>query len=380
MVAAWSEGGAAVRRRLPDALAAWRNRVVSAPRFQAWAAAFPLTRRLVRRDGERLFDLMAGFTYSQVLMASVELGLLNALADGPLAADELAARSGMAPERIAVLCQAAAALGLLDRTGAGAYRLGRLGAEIVAVPGLTALIRHHRMLYADLADPVGLLRGTAEPSLASFWPYVLGGAVSPAEAEAYSELMAATQALVAEEVLRSISFKSARHLMDVGGGTGAFLIAAARRQPRLRLTLVDLPAVVAAARPRIAAAGLEARIDLSPTDFRTDALPEGADTISLVRVLYDHPDAVVAALLARVVAALPPGGRIVVAEPMAGGAHPDRFADAYFALYTLAMRTGRVRSPAEIARLLGEAGFRGAAPVPTLRPFITQIVTATKPL
>ena len=50
-----------------------------APRFQRWAAAFPLTRRLARRDGERLFDLMAGFVYSQTLLACVELGLLQRL-------------------------------------------------------------------------------------------------------------------------------------------------------------------------------------------------------------------------------------------------------------------------------------------------------------
>ena len=377
MATTWTEGGA-VRRSLPDRFAAWRNRLVSAPRFQAWAAAFPLTRGLVRRDGERLFDLMAGFAYSQVLLAAVELDLLPSLASGPLHPDTLAARAGTSPERMTTLCQAAAAIGLLEPAGAGRYRLGRLGAEVIAVPGLTALIRHHRMLYADLADPVALLRGTSEPSLAAFWPYVLGGTVSAPEAETYSALMAATQSLVAEEVLRSVRLGSASHLMDVGGGTGAFLIAAARRYPLLRLTLVDLPGVTAAAQPRLAAAGVEARVGLVAADFRRDELPGGADTITLVRVLYDHPDALVAALLARVAAALPPGGRVVVAEPMSGGKRPSWFGDAYFAFYTMAMRTGRVRSPAEIARLLAEAGLEDATEVPTRRPFVTQIVTARK--
>lgn len=380
MASARAEASAPRRRSLADTLAAWRNRAVAAPRFRAWAAALPLTRRFVRRDGERLFDLMAGFAYSQVLLATVELGLLGSLADGPLDADELAARAGMPPERMAALCQAAAALGLLDRTRSGAYRLGRLGAEVAAVPGLAALVRHHRLLYADLADPVALLRGTSDPALARFWPYVFGGPVAAPEAEAYSRLMADTQALVAEEVLQSVGFDAAGHLMDVGGGTGAFLVAAARRYPRLRLTLVDLPAVVAAARPRLAAAGVGARVTLAPADFRTDALPAGADTIALVRVLYDHPDSVVVPLLARVAAALPPGGRVVVAEPMSGGSRPNRFSDAYFALYTMAMRTGRVRSPGEIARLLADAGLRDATEVATRRPFITQVVTAHRPI
>lgn len=375
MAAAGAEAPAAARRSLADTLASWRNRAVAAPRFRAWAAAFPLTRRFVRRDGERLFDLMAGFAYSQVLLATVDLGLLSSLADGPLGSDELAARTGIPPDRMATLCRAAAALGLLDRTRAGAFRLGRLGAEIASVPGLAALVRHHRLLYTDLAEPVALLRGTSDPVLARFWPYVLGGPVAAPEAEAYSRLMADTQALVAEEVLASVRLGPTSHLMDVGGGTGAFLSAAARRYPRLRLTLVDLPAVIAAAPAPLAGT----RIERAPADFRTDPLPAGADTIALVRVLYDHPDSVVVPLLSRVAAALPPGGRVVVAEPMSGADSPSRFSDAYFALYTMAMRTGRVRSPAEIARLLVEAGFRDAAEVATRRPFITQVVTARRP-
>lgn len=366
------------RRGLPDRLAAWRNRLVSTPRLQSWAAAFPFTRRLVRRDGERLFDLMAGFAYSQVLLAAVEVDLLTAVADDPVAPETLAVRAGVPAERMATLCQAAAALGLLERTRGGAYRLGRLGAEIASVPGLVALIRHHRLLYADLADPVGLLRGTTAPELAAFWPYVLGGTVSASDAATYSALMADTQGLVAEEVLRSVRFAATDHLMDVGGGTGAFLIAAARRHPGLRLTLVDLPAVTEAARPRIAAAGLARRIAISSADFRHDPIPGGADTIALVRVLYDHPDALVAPLLARMADALPPGGRIVVAEPMSGGRRPSRFVDAYFAFYTMAMRTGRVRTPSEIARLLREAGFHHPREIATARPFITGIVTARK--
>lgn len=361
------------RLTLSGALAAWRNRLVAAPRFQAWAAAFPLTRRLVRRDGERLFDLMAGFAYSQVLHAVVELDLLARLADGPRDAAELATHADIPPERMATLCRAAAALGLLEADARGRWRLGRLGAEIAAVPGLAALVRHHRLLYADLADPVALLRGTGDPALARFWPYV-EGSVAPPEAEAYSRLMADTQALVSEEILHGVRFPAGSHLMDVGGGTGAFLLAAARRHPGLRLTLADLPAVVAAAPPRLAAA----RIARAPCDFRTDPLPAGADTITLVRVLYDHTDARVADLLSRVAAALPPVGRVVIAEPMSGGARPSRFTDAYFALYTMAMRTGRVRSPAEISRLLTAAGFTDAREIVTRRPFITQIVTARR--
>lgn len=372
------------RRSLPDlsaALAEWRNRLVGSRRFQRWAAAFPLTRRMARRDGERLFDLMAGFVYSQILQACVETGLLRAARGGPQQPGALALRLGLAEDRTAALCQAAASLGLLESRRDGRFQLGRLGAAVLGVPGLDAMIRHHAMFYRDLADPVRLLRGETESEIARFWPYVRGAdaEIGGDAAETYSDLMADTQALVAEEVLRSVRFGGVGRLMDVGGGTGAFLAAVADAYPDIRLTLFDLPAVADPARRRLAASGHDARVEIAAGNFRTDDLPRGADAISLVRVLYDHDDQTIAGLLARAAAALPPGGLLLIAEPMSGGAQPSRFGDAYFAFYTIAMRTGRVRSPAAIADLLRKAGFVGIRQVPTRRPFIAGAVVALKP-
>jgi demethylspheroidene O-methyltransferase len=366
---------------LSEMAADWRNRLIGSRRFQRWAAAFPLTRRLARRDGERLFDLMAGFVYSQTLLACVELGLLRQLRGGPRHSGELAAPLGLDEDRAATLCQSAASVGLLEKRRDGRFQLGRLGAAVPGVPGLEAMIRHNGMFYRDLADPGGLLRGVTDPELARFWPYVLGAdaEVGGAAAEAYSELMATSQALVAEEVLRSVRLDGVSHLMDVGGGTGTFLGAVAEAYPDMRLTLFDLPAVTGAAERALAAGGLDRRIGRVAGNFRTDPLPDGADAVSLVRVLYDHGDETVAGLLQRVTAALPPDGRLIVAEPMSGGARPSRFGDGYFAFYTMAMRTGHVRSPARIAELMAEAGFERVAFPRTFRPFVTGIVTARKP-
>jgi len=118
-------------------------------------------------------------------------------------------------------------------------------------------------------------------------------------------------------------------LMDVGGGTGAFLAAAGARHPSLDLVLFDLPAVVGPARARFAAAGMAGRITILPGSFRDDPIPPGADAISLVRVLYDHADEAVAALLAAVHAALPKGGRLIISEPMSGGDRPDAITDTF---------------------------------------------------
>ena len=100
---------------------------------------------------------------------------------------------------------------------------------------------------------------------------------------------------------------------------------------------------------------------------------------SLIRVLYDHDDATVRRLVQAVFAALPPGGRIIVSEPMSGGARPDRATDVYFAIYTLAMQTGRTRSPEAIADILSEVGFVNISKRKGFRSFVTSVVTAWKP-
>jgi demethylspheroidene O-methyltransferase len=368
--------------RLAGRLRAWADGLAASERFQRRALGNPLTRPLARREARRLHDLMAGFVHSQVLLACVELGLFERLRAGPARAGALALEAGLDPDRVTRLLQAAAALDLLAREGDGSYRLGPLGAAVLGAPGLAEMIRHHRLFYRDMADPVALLKGETEPELARFWAYVRqdsAEAIPGETATAYSRVMETSQAMVADETLAVAPLDGVRHLMDLGGGTGAFLEALAARHPDLRLTLVDLPAVAAVADSRLAGSGPGGRIRVVPGNLLEGPLPEGPDAASLVRVLYDHDDDAAARILARVHAALPPGGRVIVSEPMSGGARPSRSGDAYFGFYTLAMTSGRPRAPEAHARALEAAGFADVRVHAARHGLITRVVSARRP-
>jgi len=358
-----------VPRRAPGLL----TRLALSPRFHALAERLPFVRSHARAEGRALFDIVAGFVQSQTLLALVELRLLHRLAESSLPMTELARLSGVEEPRLAVLMQAGAALQLV-RAKRGLWHLTPRGAAFLTVPGLEAMVRHHPVLYRDLTDPVAFFKGETEPELAGFWPYVFGALKDQDAglAARYSALMADSQGLVAEDTLKQVDLADRTHLMDVGGGTGRFLSAVAARYPRLALTLFDLPQVVAGAEGRLPG------LTVAPGSFRDGPLPEGRDAISLIRVLYDHADAQVDDLLAKVHAALPSGGRIVVSEPMSGGARPDVATDVYFAVYTLAMRTGRTRSAADIAQRLARVGFSVDPLRASPRPFITSVVTARR--
>lgn len=367
---------AAAPDRLP--LRKW-SRLPALPAFQAWCARMPLLRRIVRREGEAMFDLVAGFCHSQILQAFVKLRLPPLLLTHRMTVSALAREAGVPVDRMQVLMNAATAIGLTKRRG-DHYQLTTRGTALAGVPGLQGMIAHHDVLYRDLADPVAFFRGEVDTELAAFWPYVFGadGAVDPTVTQTYSALMADSQGLVAADTIAAVNWSGVTHVMDVGGGTGAFLAALGAAEVGPQLSLFDLPAVVPEASARFEQAGLSDRVTIHAGSFRDDPLPRGADLISLVRVLYDHADDTVAALLGAVFDALPAGGRLVVSEPMTGATRPERAGDAYFALYCMAMRTGRARSSAEISKLIADAGFSGVRVHRSRRPFVTSVVTAVK--
>ncbi len=357
----------------------WLNRLIARPGVQEFANRMPVFRRIARRDGAEIFDIVQGFVRSQVLYALISLDIPEKLMDGPASPDKLALGAGMSRDRMTLLLQAGAGIGLLKRRREGRFSLTRKGAALVGVPGLRQMILHHGAFYRDMGDPVALLKGEAETELAGFWPYVFGADVDPDVTRTYSDLMADSQAMVARDTLAAVSLQGIRHLADIGGGSGAFLAEVAAAYPELALTLFDLPAVMPSAEERLAARGLIDRVELHGGSFRQDPLPRGADAISLIRVLYDHDDDSVAALLTKVFDALPAGGRLIVSEPMSGGVTPDPVTDVYFAFYTLAMRTGRTRSSAMITSLCEAAGFTEVRAYPPRRSFVTSVVEAVKP-
>lgn len=356
-------------------------RLLANPKFQTWAARFPPTRRLVRREGEAMFDIVAGFCHAQILQAVVKFQLPDLLLEQPMPADALACACNVPIERMIVLINGAAALKLVKVRRDGLIGLTSRGAALAGVPGLQGMIAHHDVLYRDLSDPVAFFRGETETELAAFWPYVFGadGATDASVTARYSELMADSQSLVAADTLDIVPLLGVRSLMDIGGGTGAFLSAVGARYCDMNLTLFDLPAVAPFAQGRFEKLGLTGRTRIVSGSFRDDPLPDDADMISLVRVLYDHDDDTVRRLLRAVFAALPAAGRVLISEPMTGGVQPEKAGDAYFALYCMAMRTGRARSSAEIAALLSDAGFTDVQIPRAKRPFITSAVVAVKP-
>ena len=115
-----------------------------------------------------------------MLTACIRLDLFGILADGPLSVAALALHLDLPPENARRLLRAAESLGLVRALSGDRFGLADLGAALVGNPGIAAMVEHHALLYADLADPVALLRGPARPThLSGYWPYATGSEGDP---------------------------------------------------------------------------------------------------------------------------------------------------------------------------------------------------------
>ena len=375
---------------LADRLGALFDRWMTSAALYRWSVANPLTRWMTRRRVRQVFDLMAGFVYSQVLLACVRLRILEAVAEQPRSLEELAQWTRLPAAGLQRLLQSALALGLLNLRSQGRYGLGPLGAPVAGHPGIRAMIEHHAVLYQDMQDPVAMLQGPGQPgAMAEYWPYTLEGqehsaqAAQAAQAQAekyarYSDLMSASQPFVVDEILASYRFDDHQCVLDVGGGQGTFLSRLGLHATHLQLKLFDLPEVAALAQANFARQGLDARARAHPGSFLKDPLPQGADLVTLIRVAHDHPDADVHTLLAAIYEALPPGGTLLLSEPMAQEPGETPQGDAYFHFYLLAMGAGRLRTPRELMAMMAQAGFAHLEIVPNPMPLQTQIVIGRK--
>ncbi len=355
---------------LPEIWRRWRNRLIANPRFIELAQNFPFTRPIARRRSRQLFDLVAGFAYSQVLYTCVQLNLFEYVGKTGKSVAELSHHLAWDEQKTRRLIKAAAALQLLELHD-NTVSLGIHGAALLGQPWIMRFIAHHHLLYHDLADPVALLSGQRPAQyLKAFWDY----SHDPSAKANYTSLMAASQTAVAAEILAAYDFSTHETVLDVGGGDGSFLRALAAKHSNLKRQLFDLPGVIDIAEANPANLGTQTYSG----HFAKDALPNGADVITLIRVVHDHDDEVVRLILRNIFQCLRNGparpGAFILAEPMSGRADTAPVTDAYFNLYFAAMGQGRTRTPAELIEMAREAGFSRARVLRTRNPLITSIL------
>jgi SAM-dependent methyltransferase len=168
-------------------------------------------------------------------------------------------------------------------------------------------------------------------------------------------------------------------LLDLGGGSGAYAIVAARTHPHLSAVVFDLPPVVAVTAEFIERGGVADRVSTLAGDFTKDALPDDVDVVVMASNLPQYGREIIARVISRAFDALVPGGEMHLIGEMLDDDRSGPLDPAIWGLWeALYNSTGLAHSQADCIGYLEAAGFRDVASHEFVRGTLTRVV-GTKP-
>ncbi|NEW42332.1 hydroxyneurosporene methyltransferase [Nocardia cyriacigeorgica] len=318
-----------------------------------------------------LLEMLAAGWLTQAIHAAADLGVADALADGPRDGADLAQAVGADEDALHRLLRLLISHGIFTRRRDGRYALTpmaqALRADSVVSLRDAALFfgsKIHRDNWTQLVDVVR--SGDAVGGTVDGIPLFDYLRTDRELGALFDRAMTSIDDLGRLPLLSAYDFGRYRTLVDVGGGRGALLTEILRRAPQSRGILFDLPEVVADARPRLTELGVADRCAVVAGSF-FDAVPEGGDAYLLKHVIHDWPVDQATRILRNVRAAMSPQARLLLIElvlPDDARPHPSKYID----LEMLVNTGGRERNAAEYRALLAECGFTLASVTPTLSP------------
>ena len=328
-------------------------------------------------DRRALSTVAYGFIASKALFAALEIDLFTLLADGGRRADELAECAGIAENRMRTLLHALAALGLVVREGDGYSNAPASGRYLVRGNG-AELGEYYRLQIGRQIYPALVHLDAGMAGIGGAFDTLAGLMADPVQARTFTDAQHAGSLAAARVLASRLDLGGARSLLDVGGGSGAFSIALCAANPRLRATVLDLPAVLAVADGERAAAGLSDRISLLPGDATSAEWPRGQDVVLMSYLLSALDATQIDVVLATAAACLDAGGRLVVHDFVLDddGDGPP-FAALWFLQYLAYNPRGVSFSAADLCRRLADHGFVDPS-VEVLIPEITKVIVSRK--
>ena len=197
------------------------------------------------------------------------------------------------------------------------------------------------------------------------------------EQQLYTEGVDAITAGTARALATTYDFARHHKVLDLGGGSGSFLLAVLRQHPHIEVTLFDLPTVGALARQRLAGSPVAARLRIVEGDFFTDPLPAAHDVMLIANVFHNFLPERNRTLLERVGAGAAAGTRLLLVDFWTDPTHTQPLMAALMAgAFLLVTGEGDVYSAEEVRNWLQATGWRMLKCKPLAGP--TSLIEAEK--
>lgn len=302
-----------------------------------------------------LMELATGYWKSALLSAGVDLGIFDALSDGPRTAAELAADKDVPVRYLAEILDALTALTLLEKEE-DIYHIAE-GADAMMNRSSSTCILDALRFNMDLYPLWGRLADCVRQGAPAIPPGAHLGD-DPQRTRRFAMGMHSRALGMAPAVLPELAPLGDEQYLDVAAGPGTFSRMLAEQHPNIRVTQFDLAPVLAVARELTSSSSAQDRISFCDGDYHHDPLPEGFDCALLCGAIHQESEESAAALFAKIRAAVRPGGRFILVDMML---EPNRCGPLFSNLFSINMMLtspqGRVLTADSLTQLLYDAGF-----------------------
>lgn len=322
---------------------------------------------------DRIFEIAQGFMASKHLFAASELGIIfEALGEGPVDLDGLAARTGLPRRTARISVDAMVAIGLVERRGDN-YANSHVSATFLsgATPAdMRPLLKFwDRLSYPAWADLAGAL-GRGRPAREIF-------EIDHALVPIMSAGIAAATAAACHALPVVAGLPAGSRVLDIGGGTGSWSLALAAADPALTATVFEIADVARVAQEQLRATAYADRIDVHVGDVLTDELPSGYDAFLVANLVHYFTPETNQAILSRIRAGAEPGARLLLADFWTDPTHTEPLPAALMAgEFAIHVNDGDVYSVEEGSDWLTATGWKLTDHAPLAGPISLVIAEA----
>jgi hypothetical protein len=290
-----------------------------------------------------VWDALRGALVTRALGLAADHGVPTALAEGPRSVDGLAVENGADPDALHRILRALASEGIFEEVEPRVFAHTD-ESELLTQDGWDDFAH---LFGSSWFQAVAALDASGEPSFPrvfgdDFWAWLKA---HPAERAAFDRAMAQGWKSRLERV-ESVGWRGDETVVDVGGGSGSFLLALLDRHPGMRGIVFDLPETV-----RDEAVFGDRCTFVEGSFF--DSVPEG-DVHLLTTILHDWDDESARRILSTVRAAA--GERLVLVEAVIEPGN-EPAGSKWLDLLMLALFAGRERTEPQWRELLESSGW-----------------------